>query len=106
MKKLTAVVLGTLLLAACGGDAGKEYLGKWQRVNFKNQTVQIDRNGDNFIFRETSPSMLNGEMRTQNLAAVLKDGTMQVSGQMTISLVIDKSTGHLTGPNADYVKVD
>lgn len=104
MRRLIGVTLASLMLAGCGGGPGEEYLGKWQRLKFTNQVIQIDRNGDNFIIRETAPN--NGKMQTQNLPATLKDGVLQVSGQITISLAIDKSTGHLTGANAEYEKVN
>jgi len=105
MKKLIAVALTSIWLAGCGADAGSEYLGKWQRVKFEKQTVQIDRNGDSFMFRETGPDMVGG-VKTQNFPAILKDGVLQISGQIgTVNLVIDKSTGHLTAGNAEYKKI-
>ena len=106
MKKVIAAVLCSIWLTGCGADAGSEYLGKWQNVKFEKRTLQIDRNGENFIVRETSPSMANGEMKTQNLPATVKDGILQISGQMTISVVIDKASGLLTGPGMEYKKLD
>ncbi len=106
MKKVIAAALCSLWLAGCGADAGSQYLGKWQNVKSEKRTLQIDRNGETFIVRETSPSMLDGQMKTQNLPATVKDGILQVNGQMTISLVVDKASGHLTGPGMEYKKVD
>lgn len=46
------------------------------------------------------------DVKTQYLPATLKDGVLQISSQMgTVGLVIDKSTGHLTGGNAEYKKI-
>jgi len=107
MKKVMAVILSTVWFAGCGADAGSEYLGKWQRIKFEKQTLQIDRNGDNFIVRETGPNMISGGVKTQNLPATLKDGILQISGQIgTVGFVVDKASGHLTGPNAEYQKIN
>lgn len=106
MKKFFAAAISAVLLAGCGADAGSEYIGKWQDIKRENRTVQIEKNGDGLIVRETSPSFLDGKPKTQNLPAVVKDGMLQVNGQMTINLVIDKSTGHLTGPGMEYKKVN
>lgn len=107
MRTLITAAFFCVLLAGCGANAGKEFLGKWQHVKFEKRSLQIDRNGDNFIVRETSPSILNGKMQTQNLPATLRDGSLRVSGQIgTINLVIDDSNGHLTGPGVEYKKAD
>lgn len=106
MVKVIVVTFCALWLIGCGAEAGSQYLGKWQHVKYIGQTLQIDRNGDSIIIRESSPSMTNGQIKTQNLPATLKDGTLQVSGEIgTVSFVIDQSTGNLIGPKSEYKKI-
>lgn len=106
MKKLAhGVVVVTALLTACSGGNGK-YIGKWVNINSTQRTLQIDRNGDTFIIRNTEPSFITGQAETKNFPAIIKDGTLQaqMGGLVPVTLVIDQKTGNLTNGQAEYVK--
>ena len=92
-----------LLMAGCSSDGGKEFLGKWVNVKSEKRTVEIVRNGDSFIIRNTGPSFIDGKMQTKNIPATLKDGTLQIQTDFgTSTLAVDKSTGHLTNGETEY----
>jgi hypothetical protein len=74
-------------------------------VNIKSEqrTVEIVRNGDSFLLRESVPSFIDAKMETKNIPATLKDGTLQMQTGFGVStLAIDKSTGRLTDGQSEY----
>jgi hypothetical protein len=100
MKKLLLLVLASLLLA-CSGP-GADYLGTWVNSRSADNTIEIVRNGENFLVKETRPSLFgrNGETQTSNTPAVLKDGLLQIQsalGPVTITHVKDSDTLSMPG---------
>lgn len=108
MTKIFAGVLTVfLLLTACKEGGGDEYLGKWVHVKNQKRTMEIVRNGESYIVRNTEPGMTSGKFDTTNIPASMKDGALHISnGLGTITLVVDKSTGHLTSAVGEFQKVD
>jgi len=116
MKNLTktllvCITMALALLAGCGiesGNAGSEYIGKWEDVNkaardakakaggfvFRSgqEVLVIERNGDSFIIRS----------QEGNTPATFKDGVLQVSGA---TYAIDKASGNLTDGKLQYKRV-
>lgn len=82
-------------LSACGKQ-GNEYVGNWEAKQYKNRTVAIERNGDNFVIKATEPSKFKrGTLDTEVKPAVCKDGMLEVStafGAMKVSYVKDTDT--------------
>lgn len=76
-------------------------MGKW--VNSKNasDTVEIVKNGEGFLIKETLPSRFNkGAMDTTKMPAVLKDGLLQLNGVLgSFSVGHIKETDTLTMPS-------
>lgn len=106
MKKLLGIALLSLCLLTGCGQSGGEYLGKWVHTKSEKRTMEIVRNGDNFLIRSTEPSF-TGKIQTTNHPAIMKDGLLQTSTAFgAVSFAVDKSTGHLTAGNAEYVKQD
>jgi hypothetical protein len=102
---LCAVAL--LMLAACGSGSGREFLGKWQNMKSQGHRLEIVRNGEGFIVRETRPSFFTGEIETNNIPATLKGGVLEVRTGLGVStLVVDKSTDHLITGQAEYRRAD
>lgn len=69
--------------------------------------MQIERNGEGFIIRNTEPGYFsNGKPETKNLPATLKDGALQVQvgGFGAVIFMVDKATGNLTNGQAEYKK--
>jgi len=110
MKRILIGVLATAaLLAGCNSGGGSEYVGKWVNVNADNRTLQIERNGEGFMLRDTAPSFITGKIETKNIPATIKDGALHVQmggGAGSVTIAIDKSTGHLTNGRAEYKRVD
>lgn len=107
IKRLTSVA-AVVLLAACGNQAGSEYVGKWVHTQYEKRQLEVVRNGESFLVRETTPSATrSGQMQTRNIPATLKDGTLQVqTGFGGVTLAIDKSSGLLTNGRGEYKRVE
>lgn len=98
MKTFLLAVSASLLLAACG-DSADAYLGKWQHMKNEKETVEIVRNGDTYLLKQTAPSIFDGKLATKSVPAVMKDGLMQINaglGPVTIGHI--KSSDTLTVP--------
>ena len=108
MQKYIIILLLPLLLMACGKNQTNEYVGKWVNVKSEKNTLEIVNNGDNLLVKNTMPNVARGTDSdpltiTRSYPAVYKDGGLQMSSELgPTSLVIDKSTGHLTGDGAEY----
>jgi len=105
---LGAMVVALALLTGCGSESGSEYIGKWVSVESNVRMLEIERNGESFLIRNTEPSFFSGNVETKNIPATLKDGVLQLSlGFGTLSLAIDKaSSGNLTDGQTEYKRVD
>lgn len=106
-RSLCCFVASVALLVGCNGGSGSEYVGTWVNTKSEKRTLQIERNGDAFIIRNTEPSYFSaGEMQTKNLPATLKDGVLQVQvgGFGAVSFMVDKATGNLTNGQSEYKK--
>jgi len=107
MRNLICGAAMLALLSGCGNDGGKDFLGKWINVKSDKRTVEIVKNGDGYMIRNTGPSFFDGKMETKNIPATLKDGTLQVQTGMGVStLAVDKSSGHMTNGQAEYRRLD
>ena len=124
MKPRWIVSTALLMLAACGGQSGSDYLGTWQRSSTSHEsdfsggdvattlkdTITIDRNGDGFMIRSARIMTMSGQKplaypETKQPAS-LKDGQLQVAGGLGGVYVIDKASGHLVPPGGagDYTR--
>ena len=96
MKKIFSLVLGGLLVACSGSQAGGEFVGSWVNVQRAKDTVVIDRDGSAFVFKETSPSVFDGKMHTDSYPARLQDGKLVVTvGANAAEFTVDKASGNL-----------
>ena len=102
---MPALLLVCAAIAGCH-SAGSEYIGKWVNVKSDQRTMDIERNGESFMLHTTEPSFITGRIETRNIPATLKDGTLQVQmGMGSVTLSIDKDTGHLTSGQTEYRSV-
>ncbi|WP_157270520.1 hypothetical protein [Azohydromonas aeria] len=108
MNRLASCLLASAaLLGGCSGGSGGEYVGTWVNTKSEKSTLQIERNGEGFIVRNTEPGYFtNGKPETKNLPAMLKDGALQVQigGFGPVTFMVDKATGNLTNGQAEYKK--
>lgn len=95
MRKIVCVA-ALALLSACS-ESGSEYIGKWVNSESSSTTMEISRNGENFLIKETTPVMWGkkGETNTSTGPAVMKDGMLHVQGALgtpTISHIKQNDT--------------
>ena len=116
MKKLLWAMTPAVILAACNGQSGADYVGKWTRQHTEHQmsitgedradviqdTLTIERNGEGYLLRSHRLYRQGNGAPTSypenTTPAVLKDGQLQVAGGLA-SYAIDKKTGHLIAPD-------
>lgn len=105
MKAKTILVsLLSLFIFGCG-QSNDIYLGKWVNVKNETNTLNIKDNGDALIL-EKSITFL-GRTTKGKMTGKVKDGTLYInSGMGEAAMVIDKTTGNLTGTDAEFKKVE
>lgn len=80
-------------------------MGKWENTIIKENTLEIVRNDDNFIIRQTAMRYLTRKPETTNIPAIYKDGSLQIQSEFgATNLVIDKATGHLLTGRIEYTR--
>jgi hypothetical protein len=89
-----------LILAACG-RSGSEYLGKWQdSVNPDRGTIEISRNGDNYLVKITTVGF-RGKQNLATVPAVAKNGLLEIPagamGGVTLTYVKDSDALLVSG---------
>jgi hypothetical protein len=92
MKKI-GFVMFAILLAACS-NKGSEYIGKWSRKDNPKLTLEIVRNDETFIIKQTDYAIVGG-LETTSIPATFRDGLMQVQtgeGSANISYVKGSDT--------------
>lgn len=104
MKKLFLFAVFAVLFGC--SNPGSEYIGKWVSRSNPNDVMEIVRNGETFLVKETRPTLFGrkGETQTTSTPAVLKDGLLQIQsalGAINIAHVKDSDTlmvpGLITG---------
>lgn len=94
--KYISVASIAVVLSACGQKGGSEFVGSWQAKEYADRQAVVEKNGDNFLFKETSPAVWpRGKIETMVLPAVYKEGMLEVSGggvSMQIVYVKDSDT--------------
>lgn len=92
---LALATVTALMLSGCGKQGGDEFIGTWQEKARKSTTMQIERNGDNFLMKTTSINS-RGEQSTGSVAATLKDGILTYpNGPVTGTVTYVKSDNEL-----------
>lgn len=102
MQRVGAVLLLTLsLLTGCQSDdqaGGDEYIGKWESVQVRQRTMEIDRNGGRLQVRLTANNFLSGAPETSEIPVTFKDGALNMRFALgPVLFTIDKTSGHLKG---------
>lgn len=106
-KRYFSSVILLAMLFGCSNQGGGEFAGKWVNVKSEKRSLEIERNGDSFMVRETAPSIMDGTMQTKNIPATFKDGMLQINSGFGVStLAVDKSSGHLTSGQAEYKRAN
>jgi hypothetical protein len=85
-----ASVCAFSLLGGCGDHGGDIYLGKLSAPT-RHTTLEIAKNGDNYLVADTHLNFFAGGVKTDKLPAVYKDGMLVIgTGLESQSLGYDK----------------
>lgn len=115
MKYLFALVaFAALVLSGCkpGAEPGSEYIGTWVQTTDKQVTVEITRNGEGLLVRETQPgtTRLSGgpaPPMVRTAPATIQNGTLVIQSALgNGAWAIDESTGRLVGGTVEYERVN
>lgn len=88
-KAIQSTLVLTMLVLGCS-KPGSEFLGKWTNAGNPSDSVQVDRNGDEFLI--TGPD-------GTKIGATLRDETLNMASPMTgISFTYVKSSDTLLSP--------
>jgi len=101
MKRFLMASVCALSLAACSNSAGK-YVGSWVNVHNARSTMDITENGSNLLVATTEPDPFFGKMETHKFVGAIKNGALVVQTDSSVTFVIDKTSGHLTGAGTEY----
>jgi hypothetical protein len=106
MKHFACAIATLALMTGCAKQNDAQFLGSWVNVKSDKRTVLIEKNGGEFMIRETGPSFISGKVETRNIPATMKNGMLEVqTGFGTDTLAVDKATGHLTNGQLEYRRV-
>ncbi len=104
-----AMVVVALTQFGCGKNDSDQYVGTWKRVSQNGWfEVEISRNGsgdDYFVSHKVPNLSAEGaadKWKTVREPAAMQDGKMVVSGAVPYVVVIDKASGHLVVPGAEF----
>ncbi|KVL70355.1 hypothetical protein [Burkholderia ubonensis] len=116
MRALRFVTAATMVVVAltqfgCGKKDGEEFVGNWEKVNGRGSPeMTISRNGDGndfYVARKVpnlSAESAKDALKTERATAVYADGKLMLMVGVPVALTIDKSSGNLVVPGAEYQK--
>ncbi|WP_228893635.1 hypothetical protein [Pseudoduganella aquatica] len=106
MKAVICLAVLMVFLAGCGVKGGGEYVGRWVNVQYDDYRLNIERNGEGFMVRDSHPSPATGKPETKYIPATYKEGQLLIATDFgNVALAIDKASGHLTNGKTEYRKV-
>ncbi|MBJ9920563.1 MULTISPECIES: hypothetical protein [Burkholderia] len=116
MRALRFVTAATMVIVAltqsgCGKKDGEEFIGNWEKLSGRGSPeMVISRNGDgnDFYVASKVPNLAaesaKDAFRLQRSSALYADGKLMMMAGVPVALTIDKSSGHLVAPGAEYQK--
>ena len=84
------ILCAAMMATSCGGGTGSEFLGNSESIRNPSDTIEIARNGDQFL-------IIKGQNK---IGAVLKNGSLEVGGKFQLTYI--KSSDTLTMPGIEY----
>lgn len=106
IKSMGIVLAAVMLLAGCARTQGEEFVGHWVNVQSQEETLDIERNGESFMVRSTTPKFFSRKPETESYPAVYKDGVLQVTNDgETVNFAIDQASGHLNTGSDEFQRV-
>jgi hypothetical protein len=106
VKWMGAALASVMLMAGCAKVEGEKFVGHWVNVQSQDEVMDIERNGESFMVRNTTPKFFSRKPKTENYPAIYKDGVLQVTNDgETVSFAIDEANGHLNTGSDQYQRV-
>jgi hypothetical protein len=92
------------MLSACVNDSGSEYIGHWVNLEDARSTIDVVKNGENYILTIVEISKASKKpYKNPPISAVLEKGIL-VAGGGVLSFNIDNSSGNLITPVGSFKK--
>jgi hypothetical protein len=107
MKWMGAALAVALLVSGCARVEGEKFVGHWVNVQTQDETMDIERSGEAFMVRSTTPKFFSRKPQTDSYPAIYKDGALQVNNDgETVTFAIDEANGHLNTGSDQYRRVE
>ena|SRR5215213_8498293 len=105
-KWMGAALAAAMLLAGCAKVEGEKFVGHWVNVQSQDDVMDIERNGESFMVRNTTPRFFSRKPKSESYPAIYKDDVLQVSNDgETVNFAIDQANGHLRTGSDEYQRV-
>ncbi|WP_372359268.1 hypothetical protein [Xanthomonas axonopodis] len=106
MKWMGTALAAAVLMSGCAKVEGEKFVGHWVNLQSQDETMDIERNGETFMVRSTTPKFFSRQPKTESYPAVYKNGALQVTNDgETVNFAIDESNGHLNTGGEQYERV-
>jgi hypothetical protein len=106
MKWMGAALAAAMLVTGCAKVEGEKFGGHWVNAQTQDETMDIERNGESFMVRGTTPKFFSRKPKTDSYPAVYKDGVLQVNNDgETVNFAIDEANDHLNTGSDQYQRV-
>ncbi len=105
-KWMMTALAAMMLVAGCARVEGEKFVGHWVNVQAQDEVMDIERNGESYMVRNTTPKFFSRRPKTENYPAIYKDGVLQVTNDgETVNFAIDQSSGRLSTGSDEYQRV-
>lgn len=108
MKYRNLLATAAMMLAAGSTFAASEsqFIGHWVNTKSVKRTLDIEKQGQQFMIRDTHPDFARGQPETKNIPAIMtNEGMLQAQmGMGPINFAIDEKTGLLIVGRLEYKK--
>ena len=114
MRRLVAILFLIVLMGVfatgCANITGNEFIGNWVNNDRASESLEIKRNGENFIVSQSAPTVIgkivnNGEKKTTEFPAVFKESLLTVNkGSETITISYVKEGDYLLVGGHKFIK--
>lgn len=83
-----------------------QFIGHWVNTKSAKRTLDIEKQGQQFMIRDTHPDFARGQPETKNIPAIMtSEGMLQAQmGMGPINFAIDEKTGFLIVGRLEYKK--
>lgn len=105
-KWMGAALAVAMLVTGCARMEEEKFVGHWVNVQARDDVMDIERNGESFMVRNTTPRFFSRKPKTESYPAIYKDGVLQVSNDgETVNFSVDEANDHLNTGSDEYQRV-